>query len=128
MRDRDVAPYEALSEARSSADRDHLPVIATVTSARMQMPSTSTALSGDIYAANSEKYTETSSILKLPAEILLEVLSLLDVADLLSIREVRCRLCTKHASASGLLNPHLLLTTLTTTRGRSWRALRGRLR
>ena len=36
-----------------------------------------------------EKYTETSNILKLPAEIILEVLSLLDIADLLSIREVR---------------------------------------
>ena len=39
--------------------------------------------------AQPEKYTETSNILKLPAEIILEVLSLLDIADLLSIREVR---------------------------------------
>lgn len=33
---------------------------------------------------------DTSSVLKLPAEILLEVLSLLNVADLLNIREVSC--------------------------------------
>ena len=39
--------------------------------------------------AQPEKYTETSGVLKLPAEIILEVLSLLDIADLLSIREVR---------------------------------------
>lgn len=32
---------------------------------------------------------DPSSVLKLPAEILLEVLSLLNVADLLSVREVR---------------------------------------
>lgn len=84
----------------------------------MNMSSTTVALNGEKYATNTEKRTETSSVLKLPAEILLEVLSLLDVADLLSIREVRCSLSTKHASASGLLNLPPLLTILELTRAK----------